>query len=183
MDFDAFDAGIELGGLRNRDDIRLLVCYLLKSIEQPISREQINEILQEDALANYFEINMAISELLENGNIINVSEDDNDFYTVTESGRIAAQDLETTLPRSVREKSVNAAIKLLTIAKRESENQIEIEKVNDGYNVTFSMSDGNDIIMKLTIYVADILQAETIKKNFLNDPVKLYSSIISSLTE
>ena len=29
MEYDAFDAGIELGGLRSRDDIRLLICYLL----------------------------------------------------------------------------------------------------------------------------------------------------------
>ena len=37
-------------------------------------------------------------------------------------------------------------------------------------------------MMKLTIYVADEIQVETVKKNFLEDPIKLYSEIITSLT-
>ena len=37
LEYDAFDEGIEPGGLRSRNEIKVLVCYLLKSIEQPIS--------------------------------------------------------------------------------------------------------------------------------------------------
>ena len=33
MEFDAFDEGIELGGLRNRDEIRLLICYILRAVD------------------------------------------------------------------------------------------------------------------------------------------------------
>ena len=46
MQYDAFDAGIELGGLRNRDDIRLLICYLLKSVDAPMTRQILNEAMQ-----------------------------------------------------------------------------------------------------------------------------------------
>ena len=67
MEFDAFDAGIELGGLRNRDDIRLLVCYLLKSIDAPMTRQMLNDAMQEDGLANFFEVGQAIEELLAEG--------------------------------------------------------------------------------------------------------------------
>ena len=70
MDYDAFDAGIELGGLRNRDDIRLLICYLLKSVESPMTRQMLNDAMQEDGLANYFEVGQAIEELMKTGNIV-----------------------------------------------------------------------------------------------------------------
>ena len=67
--FDAFDAGIELGGLRNRNEIRLLVCYLLKAIDKPVPKTLVVDAILNDGLANYFEINEAIAELLKGGKI------------------------------------------------------------------------------------------------------------------
>lgn len=62
------------------------------------------------------------------------------------------------------------------------ENRIDIEKLENGYHVTFTIYDSTDELLKLTIFVADSMQVETVRKNFLNDPVKLYSNIIASLT-
>ena len=182
LEYDAFDEGIEPGGLRSRNEIKVLVCYLLKSIEQPISKQLINEILQENSLAKYFEINQADSDLVRAGSLEEAAQEGDTVYRVTDQGRSAAQTLEVNLPRSVREKAVNAAIRLLTRAKREQENRIDIEKLENGYHVTFTIYDSTDELLKLTIFVADSMQVETVRKNFLNDPVKLYSNIIASLT-
>lgn len=183
MEYDAFDAGIELGGLRSRDDIRLLVCYLLKSIDAPMTRQMLNDAMQEDGLANFFEVGQAIEELLKTGNITADILDDEEVITVTEKGRDAAELLQTSLPRTVREKAVNSAIRLTTKAKVERENKIEVKKEDDGgYTITFTLFDRDTEMMKLSIYVVDSLQLETVKQNFINDPVKVYSSIITSLT-
>lgn len=183
MEFDAFDAGIELGGLRNRDDIRLLVCYLLKSIDAPMTRQMLNDAMQEDGLANFFEVGQAIEELLKTGNITADILDDEEVISVTEKGREAAELLQTSLPKTVREKAVNSAIRLTTKAKIERENKIEVKKEEDGgYTITFTLFDRDTEMMKLSIYVVDSLQLETVKQNFINDPVKVYSSIITSLT-
>lgn len=132
MDFDAFDAGIELGGLRNRDDIRLLVCYLLKSVDTPMTRQMLNDAMQEDGLANFFEVGQAIEELLKTGNISADISDEEEVLNVTAKGREAAELLQTSLPRTVREKAVNSAIRLVTRAKAERDNKIEVKKENDG---------------------------------------------------
>jgi len=182
LEYDAFDEGIEPGGLRSRNEIKVLICYLLKSIEQPISKQLINEILQENGLANYFEINQAVSDLVKAGSLEETAQESDTVYRVTDQGRSAAQTLEVNLPRSVREKAVNAAIRLLTRAKREQENRIDIEKLENGYHVTFTIYDSTDELLKLTIFVADSMQVETVRKNFLDDPVRLYSNIIASLT-
>lgn len=183
MEFDAFDAGIELGGLRNRDDIRLLVCYLLKSIDAPMTRQMLNDAMQEDGLANFFEVGQAIEELLKTGNITADILDEEEVISVTEKGREAAELLQTSLPKTVREKAVNSAIRLTTKAKIERENKIEVKKEEDGgYTITFTLFDRDTEMMKLSIYVVDSLQLETVKQNFINDPVKVYSSIITSLT-
>ena len=183
MEFDAFDAGIELGGLRSRDDIRLLICYLLKSIDAPMTRQMLNDSMQEDGLANFFEVGQAIEELLKTGNITADILDEDEVITVTEKGREAAELLQTSLPRTVREKAVNSAIRLVTRAKVERENKIEVRKEDDGgYTITFTLFDRGTELMKLSIYVVDSLQLEQVKQNFINDPVKVYSSIITSLT-
>ncbi len=183
MEFDAFDAGIELGGLRSRDDIRLLICYLLKSIDVPMTRQMLNDSMQEDGLANFFEVGQAIEELLKTGNITTDILQDEEVLIVTERGREAAELLQTSLPRTVREKAVNSAIRLTTRAKVERDNKIEVRKEDDGgYTITFTLFDRGTELMKLSIYVVDSLQLETVKQNFINDPVKVYSSIITSLT-
>ncbi len=183
MEYDAFDAGIELGGLRNRDDIRLLVCYLLKSVDSPMTRQMLNEAMQEDGLANYFEVGQAIEELLKTGNITADILGDDEVISVTEKGREAAEMLQMSLPKTVREKAVNSAIRLITKARVERENQIEVKKEeNGGYTITFTLFDKNTQFMKLSVYVCDSLQLEQVKQNFINDPVKVYSTIITSLT-
>lgn len=183
MEFDAFDAGIELGGLRNRDDIRLLICYLLKSVDAPMTRQMLNEAMQEDGLANYFEVGQAIEELLKTGNITADILDEDEVISVTQKGREAAELLQTSLPRTVREKAVNSAIRLTTRAKIERENKIEVKKEeNGGYTITFTLFDKETELMKLSVYVSDSLQLEQVKQNFINDPVKVYSTIITSLS-
>ena len=111
MDFDAFDQGIELGGLRNREEIRLLICYLLKTLDKPIEQARLNDAVLENGLANYFEINSAISELLSNACIDTVLEDDEECLVILPRGREIAENLETSLPKTVRERAVNSAVK------------------------------------------------------------------------
>lgn len=183
MEFDAFAEGIEPGGLRNRDAIRLLVCYLLKAIGEPILRTQMNDAMLEDGLANYFELNQAIDGLLKNGCIAAEQEDGKETLRVTGRGREIADMLETSLPKTVREKAVNSAVRLMTRAKRVKENRVETERLpGGGYHVTFALESGGEALMKLTVFVADSMQLEAVRKNFLDEPVKLYSAIISALT-
>lgn len=180
-DFDAFNEGVEPGGLRNRNEIKILVCYMLKTLESKITKQQINEVMQSQGLANYFEVNQAISELLSQGSIDCDYVEDKEILTVTEMGRRVAFELERDLPRTVREKAIKSAIKILTIAKNEQENKIEITPLENGCHITFTMEDKQDVMMKLTIYVADRAQAELVRKNFLEDPTRVYSNILSSL--
>lgn len=182
MEFDAFDPG-EYGGLRNRNEIRLLICYLLKTIDKPIERTELNTAVLENGLANYFELNEAVTELLANASIDTIIENDEECLVILPRGREIADNLEVSLPKTVRETAVNSAIKLMTFKKSARENKVEVEKLEaGGFNVTFSLMSGDESLMKLTVYVADALQVEVIKNNFLTDPVKLYSGIITALT-
>ena len=66
VNYDGFAGGIEFGGLRSILDIKILICYILDSVKTPMARNQICDVLQKTGLANYFDINSALDELLEN---------------------------------------------------------------------------------------------------------------------
>lgn len=53
MKFDAFTGGVEPGGLRSKDEIRILICYLLTSVGAPLAKNDLIQIITENGLANY----------------------------------------------------------------------------------------------------------------------------------
>ena len=51
---EAFTAGVKIGGLTNDTEIRILLCYLIKSVG-PVTREAMEAALLQEELVNYFE--------------------------------------------------------------------------------------------------------------------------------
>ncbi|MBR1779080.1 MAG: DUF4364 family protein [Clostridia bacterium] len=182
MEYDAFSAGVSLGGLRSKDDIKLLICYILSNVERSLSRSDILSALMQNNLANYFEINNAFSDLIENENIVEDPQNPN-LYTVTESGQVISAQLHSSLPISIRDKALKAALNLLSKVKRETENNALICKVDSGYNLKCNISGGNIDLLSFSLYVPDKLQADFVKENFLKDPNIIYECMLALLTQ
>lgn len=177
---DAFSAGIAPGGLRQQNEIKVLVAFLLDRLEKPLSKRQLFTVIQEEGLANYFEASQAVADLEKSGNIkIEITEDE-EIMTLTQSGKLVV-DIENDIPASIREKALNSAVHLQTVERRLKENNIEIKQLDNGCNVTFALKDGEDTLMSLSLYVADMEQAKAVRNKILEDPVKIYSQILSSL--
>lgn len=182
MDFNAFSAGIEPGGLRNKDEIRLLICYVLESVDKPMSLNSMIRILQETGLANYFEGVEAWGSLEKNKNIAPTPEDPS-LFTVTASGRMIATQLENELPSSVRDKAVGAALMLFHRQRAEKENAVHIKKLENGYNVSCHISGGDMDLFHFDLYVPDSAQARVVKRNFHKNPDRIYNIMIAVLTK
>ncbi len=182
MSPDTFSEGIVPGGLRERNEIKLLVCYILKSLKKSLTRTQINEMLSEYSVANYFEVNGAVSDLIAGGQVISEISDGDELITLTPKAELDVGAIEGTLPRSVREKSVAAALKILSRERVIKESNVDIIPLDHGFHVKFTVMDMETELLKITVYVPDESQVETVKKNFFNNAVSIYSDIISSLT-
>ena len=157
--YDAFSAGVEPGGLRNRNEIKVLIAFLLKNTERGLSRRQLMEVIQREGLANYFEASGGDEPL-----------------SLTEAGKTAAS-IEDELPRAVRDKALATAEELLKQERRMRETPVEIIPLENGCNVKFIFND----LMTLTLYVADTEQAQSVKEKILADPESLYSAVIEQL--
>lgn len=177
---DAFTAGVEPGGLNTSQEIRILLCYMLGTVAQPIHRDALTEIITAGGMANYFDTEDAIQELIRLQHLI---ETEDRMLATTVTGNEIGQSLGVRVPYTLRQRSVEAALKLLKRRQVEKDNHVDIQKLDEGgYAVTCTVRDGARDLLSVTLRVADIWQAEQIKEQFYNDPALLYRSNLAVLT-
>ena len=181
MEYDALIAGVEPGGLNNTQQIRLLVCYILRAIKTTISRTMLPEILQYEGIANLFEVISAIDRMIEEKNIEIVIEEGQEMLSLTAKGDKAAKELEFMLPYTVKKKAVRAAVAMLDKIRVAKENKVNIIPVPTGYNVECIVTDRDMELLKIVLWVPDTQQAEVIKTAFMDDPMRIYGGSISLL--
>lgn len=181
MEFDAFTEGIEPGGLRNRSEIGILICYLLDYIDNPFPKDDLIEIFQENGLANYFETVNAISELIKHDNVA-YTDDVKRCLSLTDNGKMISAQLNGTLSLTTRQKATTAASQLIQRRKVEQENPVTITREEGGgYQVNMKITDGIRDLMSLTVFVPDIREANAVKKNFHKNPERLYSITLAAV--
>ena len=65
----AFTFGVKPGGLTENTEVRILLCYLIKTVAPmaPLTRAEIEQALLGEQLVNYFELSAGLADLEENG--------------------------------------------------------------------------------------------------------------------
>lgn len=184
MAFDTFDAGVAPGGLRSKNEIKILICYLFASVNDKMSQSLVVEAIRADELANFFEIVVAFEELIRDGNL-RPSDivDDEQTYELTENGKVIARQLETTLAHTVKQKSYDCALRLLSERKTARENFVDIQKTDNGFLVNCRVSGGEVTLLDFTLYAPSFEQAEVLKKNFLSYPQTVYKTMLGLMTK
>lgn len=176
---DALDAGIRPGGLRSKKDIKILICYIIDKCSCELSRQSLERALINSQLVNYFEATDCLSDLINLGNI----ELSGEVCTLTDSGKEIAQRLEDSLPSSVRQRAVAAALELCETERRLRENKVEITGAAAGCEVKCRvLGDKTYDLLSIVLNVADREQAKIIENNFLKRPELIYSTVIALLT-
>lgn len=181
MDFSNLVAGVSPGGFQDIYEVRILICYLLHAVNQPLTKDQLNHIFREQNLVQYFTFSDALAKLIAEKHV-KVEEDENEeFYTLTPLGEGTAHMLQNSLPRSVRDRVVTATVALLQQQKTERENKVDILPNDHGFEVCFLIQDNGFDLMKFSLFVPDLTQAEMVKARFLQDPLTFYQRMIGYL--
>ena len=66
---DAFSAGVEPGGLYTSQEIKILICYMLLGVGEPMERQMVTELIAGNGMANFFETAAAVDELARQGHL------------------------------------------------------------------------------------------------------------------
>ena len=179
MSSNAFTGGIKPGGLTNDFEVKILICYLLDNVSQPLTFEQICEIIQDGDFVNYFEFTDAMSELQDTGHIIvQRGENNKKFYEITEIGVATSKTFSKTLPLTVREKTLNLAKNNIQYNKRKEQIYVSYKKVSDGYNLTLQFKDIGTDLLNMNIFIPTEKQCEEIKNHIYQNPALIYGGIL-----
>ncbi len=184
MSFNAFVGGIQPGGLTNSFEVKVLVCFLLDHIKQPLTFDELNEIFQNTGLVNYFEFAESMSDLEKTGHIRReTAQDGIEYFALTEVGSVTAQTFQKTLPLSVREKTMEVAYKLSEARKCMDEVQITYQPVADGYILNMVMKDIGSDLLDLKVFLPTEEECLRVKERIQQDPAQFYAQTMALLME
>lgn len=174
---------LEPGVLRDQNDVKLLILYILKIAKQPVTMPDITDIIMDGGNANYFDFSDALNQLLSIGHIGQITKENQELLKITPLGIETVEMFEKRLPYSVREKTMRIVIQTLSKLKAESELRCEIKDQIFGCAVTCGIIDMGETLFEVTISVANRMQADIISRRFKENPEYIYKSVINLLTE
>lgn len=180
MDEDlAFTEGVRPGSINTSHEIIILICEMLRSIGKPVTLEQIREALLEEELVNYFECTATIASMLKSGHLVEFSDG---AYILSARGSRTAEEFADTLPIAVRERGCVSLRQLIARERSTKENDVQVEKRDDGYRITMTIKDIGTDLMSLSLFMPDRESCTRLQKRFLADPAGVYQSIYTALT-
>lgn len=182
MEKNASGAGVARGGLFSTSEIKILICYILSAIDEPVPVDMLANVLHYEGLVNAFEVSDAVVSLSASGQIVAADETEQ-TYIITDSGRNTADTLKSSLSSVVKERAYLAVMKMFAKFKNAKDNTFEIIHENDATYLSCSAIDGGKPFLTVKLLITDEDQGSYIREKFLENPSKIYSKIIEMLTQ
>ncbi|MDO4519273.1 MAG: DUF4364 family protein [Eubacteriales bacterium] len=163
---------------------KLIVLYMLKNTENPLTNSQISEFILDHEYTNYFNLQQAISELVEvslikKQTIINTS-----YYQLTEDGQNTLSFFENELSAQIRDEVIEY-LKSIGIKKAEPlltpANYYPATTQQDTYTVRCQIVQKNITLFDISFNVPGIDAAKAICLNWPDKSQEIYESIIEKL--
>lgn len=182
MDNDTLTAGVAPDGIKNRTDIRILICYMLDQFDEPLTKTDLIELIFTNKYANSIETLSAIEHLIDNDHLMYNKA--TDALLLAPLGKRVSDDLSSRLPLTIREKSYAAIEKLLYRRRSERENGFLVEERPDGYNVTCIIGGKTPETgaMSVSLPLPNKRRVNEARERFFDDPEGLYRLVYAYMT-
>ncbi len=170
-------------GLHTTTDLKVFLLFLLDNIRYPIERSTVMSIIQENTEDISLDYDQCLAELCDSGHLLFDEIENTKYYMISDRGRAVAAELYDNLDSGFREKSLRSAIKHVSLSKSGASIKAYIEKCeNLRYKVTLEAYDSYGELMKTSLCVNSLAEAEQIKKNFESKPDGVYRGVLFSAT-
>ena len=164
---------------------KLLLLYLINSIDIPLSNSQISQFALNENYMNYFSLQKYLSEMIEI-DYINAKKDNNTTrYTITEEGAKSLDYFKEHIPSDIRNRINEYILENKMAIKKDygtTANYVKNDDSND-YTVNCSVSEDNITLMNISLSVVNKEQAKIICKNWQYNVGNLYGHILETLTD
>ncbi len=186
--------------LKEKNDIKIFILYLLKNLKYPLDFNTISDIVVQDEFVNYFDFAECFAELLDSGTIelIRVGDEitneaaigkngrpekKDELYSITENGVIVVEQLQSNLLNMIKEKSLKSAMRLISFKQRGFEVKCDGAEREDGkYDLHCEVIENKERLLEVNILVNDKQRYDQMMYNFNERPEVIYRGVVSLLT-
>lgn len=175
------NSGVAPGGLRDPEQIKILLCYLMYEANEPVTSDFICGVLQKCGSANYFEASQSFAELVANGQIES-SDVEQGAYVLAESGKYVVTTLSDELPLALKENTLKNYRNFLHQYDIKQENSVTLHSKNNKTYVECTVNDGDNPLLKINMYMPNIEQASLVRNVFYNNTDVVYQAIVALMT-
>lgn len=163
---------------------KLLVLYLLKTINIQLSELQILRIVTDNGWLSYFDLKECMFELIENQLVDERDTPSGTFYSITEHGCTTVFYLEKELPASLRKKIDTYCEKNRNDLRLETELHADYIKIDEGeYKVMLKVLENQVPVFELNLITYSQASAEAFISKWKNAAPIIYKNTYDSLSE
>ena len=167
------------GFIHDELDIKVLILFILRRLPGVVDPETLRGLCQCDDGIGYFDYSEYLSDLVANGNV----REEDGGYVITERGARNADEVESSLPYSVRAKALRLLEPVEERLRRMAMITAKHETGDMGCMVKLGMSDGKGEIIQMQFLCAGDEQAKRIEKNFRHNAEGYYQKIVALLSD
>ena len=179
--YNSSNDGVAPGGLRDKDKIKVLICYLIDKTDNGTGKDFICGVLQKCGAANFFEASQGFDELTANGQL-EADDKDSQIYRISESGRFIVKNLADGLPASVRDKALEKYRQALRQRDIKQDNDVKLKTKNSRSYVECTINDGKNQLLQISMYAPNAEQASVVKNVFYNNTDVIYQAVVALMT-
>lgn len=172
-----------LGFIRDEADLKYLILFALRFFPYAITEADLLDAVFVDEAFGYFEFSQAFSELQQDKFVSCLESGGEKQYLLTPAGSEIITEMASSLPRSVRDKAEQAALRIIAKARRDASIQASHRENADGtYTVDLAVLDGQNPQFSLSLTVYTARQCTLIEQNFKNHAEHIYAQVLATVS-
>lgn len=161
---------------------KLIVLYILDKVDFPLTNGQLTNFILEKEYTSYFNIQQAISELIEDNYISSETIRNSSLYQITESGRETLSFFSHSISQAIRD-DIDSYLKEHKYSLRNEVSTLAdyFESKKDEYISRLRVVEGESTVIELILSVPTEREANIICNNWRDKSADIYAYVISSL--
>ena len=161
---------------------KLIVLYMLKKLDFPLTNGQISEFVLEKGYTTYFTLQQAISEMVEAGFIREETTHNRTLYHITEEGIQTIQFFKNNISSAIQQ-DIDTFLKEKRYALK---NEVSVKadyypNKSGEYMVRCQIFENDSPLIELTLTVPTEEEASTMANNWNHKNQEIYAQIMASL--
>lgn len=160
---------------------KLIILYMLDRVDFPLTESQISQFVLDQDYTNYFNLQIAINELIENDFIKPTTERNHSLYEITEQGKEAIELFEFQIPDTIKLNILNYLKEQKIELRNESAISSDYYPSNNEYIAQCSIKERNQTLLEIKLSVPTQEQAIHICDSWRDKSEEIYQYLIQEI--